>query len=286
MNDVAQLPIGLVYPHSEARALNQSRVAMLSESIKEVGLLNPIIVRKAMKTRNGVKAEAWEILAGGHRYEACVMLKLETIPCVVMDTTDLLSELIAIDENLCRAELSPAEQAFQTARRKEIYEALHPETKQHVAGGKARQDSASDKLSFAAQTSRATGRDKRTVERDAARGEALGDDLKRVANTSLDKGVEIDALAKLDKPAREEIIKKAEKGEKVSARDCREAEDRRRKVESHIKNTDRVIALSAAEEFAGWLMARTDLHEMPTIISWLEGTKAKDVIAAMRRVAA
>jgi hypothetical protein len=33
-------------------------------------------------------------------------------------------------------------------------------------------------------------------------------------------------------------------------------------------------------------MARTDLNELPTIISWLEGTKPRDVIAALRREAA
>jgi ParB-like chromosome segregation protein Spo0J len=193
---------------------------MLADSIKEVGLLNPIIVRKAMKVRNGAKAEAWEIVAGGHRYAACVLLKMESVACVVRDASDLLTELIAIDENLCRSELSPAEQAYQTARRKEIYEALHPNTTAGAFKGNQHTGKvASDKLSFTSQTAKATGRDKRTVERDAARGEALGNDLKRVAKTSLDKGVELDALAKLDKPAREEIIKKAENGEKVSARD-------------------------------------------------------------------
>jgi hypothetical protein len=41
-----------------------------------------------------------------------------------------------------------------------------------------------------------------------------------------------------------------------------------------------------AEQFAEWLLARTDLNELPTIISWLQGTKPNDVIAALRREAA
>jgi hypothetical protein len=53
---------------------------------------------------------------------------------------------------LCRAELSPADRAAQTARRKAIYLELHPETAQHVAGGLARQGAADDNLSFAAAT--------------------------------------------------------------------------------------------------------------------------------------
>jgi hypothetical protein len=47
----------------------------------------------------------------------------------------------------------------------------------------------SDNLSFTKATSEATGKDKRTIQRAAARGEALGDDLNDIAGTSLDKGV-------------------------------------------------------------------------------------------------
>ena len=66
-------------------------------------------------------------------------------------------------------------------RRKAIYEELHPETRhggdhgnQHT-GGK-RQD---DNLSFCQNTASATGKDRRTIERAAARGAALGEDLRR-----------------------------------------------------------------------------------------------------------
>jgi hypothetical protein len=52
----------------------------------------------------------------------------------------------------------------------------------------------SDNLSFTSATSDATGKDKRSIERAHARGEALGDDLAAVTGTSLDKGVELDAL--------------------------------------------------------------------------------------------
>ncbi len=58
---------------------------------------------------------------------------------------------------------------------------------------------ATDNLSaaFATATAEATGRDERTIRRAAARGEALGADLDAVTGTSLDKGVELDALAKM-----------------------------------------------------------------------------------------
>jgi hypothetical protein len=77
-----------------------------------------------------------------------------------------------------------------------IYEELHPETKAESNATLARKTS--DNLSFVSDAAGATGKDKRTVERAAARGEALGDDLNDIAGTSLDKGVELDALAKMD----------------------------------------------------------------------------------------
>lgn len=80
-----------------------------------------------------------------------------------------------------------------TTRRKQIYEAMHPETRAHVAGGHAKAGSASDKLSFAADTAAKTGVDRRTVERDAARGDRIDEGvLIGIAGTDMDKGVVLD----------------------------------------------------------------------------------------------
>ena len=257
--ETTDLPVSHIYPHCEARPLDGQKVQALAESIREVGLLNPIIVRKSMKVRNGAKAEAWEIIAGHHRYEACaVYLKWEHVPCVVRDTTDLLAELMMIDENLCRAELTPAQAAYQVSRRKEIYEALHPEAKW---GGDRKSDQ-TDKLStrsFAADAAAQTGRDERSIRRDAARGEALGEDLKRIANTSLDKGVEIDALIKLDPEQREEAIMRAERKEKVSAREIASAP---------ALKLDQGVKGDAARNMAHWLAE----HSTPEQWDWIRGT--------------
>ncbi|NNM75062.1 hypothetical protein [Enterovirga aerilata] len=59
---------------------------------------------------------------------------------------------------------------------------------------------------FTASTAKSTGRSERSIQRDAERGEKLGDTLQRIAGTSLDKGVEIDALAALPPQEREEIV--------------------------------------------------------------------------------
>ena len=74
-------------------------------------------------------------------------------------------------------------------------------------------------MSFAEATSEATGQAPRTTRLAIARADALGDEaLAKVVNTSLDSGVELDALAKLDAPERAELIERAAAGEQVSAR--------------------------------------------------------------------
>lgn len=80
------------------------------------------------------------------------------------------------DENLCRAELSPADKARQTARRKAIYLELHPETAPVTERGGPGRGKTTDNLStvsFADATAAVTGSDARTVRRDAERGEKV-----------------------------------------------------------------------------------------------------------------
>lgn len=76
-----------------------------------------------------------------------------------------------------------SDRARQTARRKAIYLELHPETAAHVAGGKgnATADNLSAVPSFAAETAAATGKDERTVRRDAERGEKVVPERKNAA---------------------------------------------------------------------------------------------------------
>ncbi|RUM95935.1 hypothetical protein EET67_20665 [Pseudaminobacter arsenicus] len=90
------------------------------------------------------------------------------------------AELAMIDENLCRSELSPADRARQTARRKAIYEELNPETRPgairaHAANAAMGNDVDANLAAtpFTADTARVTGLSKRTVQRDAERGEKV-----------------------------------------------------------------------------------------------------------------
>lgn len=167
----------------------------------------------------------YQIVAGHHRVAACRALGWTEVDAIVVTAASHLNaELLEIDENLCRSELTASQRAQAIKRRKAIWEALHP----GETGGATCASSLSDgrkagpqhEPQFAADTAKVTGESKSQINRHVARAEALGDDLPRVAGTSLDKGVELDALAKLPEADRAELIERAQAGEKVSARDA------------------------------------------------------------------
>src|ERR1041384_4351648 len=118
---MTNLPLDLIDIRADARAINETTVSALADSIAEVGVINPIRVR--------AKGDRWEVVAGAHRLSACKSLGLTEASCLLVEDDDLHAELAMIDENLCRAELSSCDRARHTARRKEIYEKLHPETR-------------------------------------------------------------------------------------------------------------------------------------------------------------
>ena len=170
MVDVQRIGVELIRHRCDARPRADAALTALEGSIGEIGLLSPIIVRPA--------SNGYEVVAGSHRLQAVELLGWGEIDGFVMQADDLKAELAIIDENLVRAELSPVDRAQQTARRKAIYEELHPETKAHVAGAHASnalQGNASANLApaFSADTAAATGKSERSVQRDAERGEKI-----------------------------------------------------------------------------------------------------------------
>jgi len=224
--NLTRISLARLTASNQPRPLLTAQVDMLAASIKDVGLIQPITVARCVAVA-GVAEQGFQIVAGHHRVAACRALGwLEIDALVIEDASHLQSELIEIDENLCRAELTASQRSGYTKRRKQIWEALHPEEKSigatcattanvSVRGrvGEGRPEG------FASATAEATGQSKATTNRAIARADAIGDvALTKVANTSLDSGVELDALAKLPAPERSELIERAAAGEKVSAR--------------------------------------------------------------------
>jgi ParB family chromosome partitioning protein len=101
---------------SNRRALRS--IVDLASSISEVGLLNPITI-----------TEDNCLIAGYHRLEACKSLGMDSIDVRVVPLTGLKARLAELDENLIRNESTVLERSEGLKERKEIYEALHPETR-------------------------------------------------------------------------------------------------------------------------------------------------------------
>ncbi|MCM3758045.1 ParB/RepB/Spo0J family partition protein [Sporosarcina aquimarina] len=92
-----------VNPYQPRKRFDEAAIQELSASIKEHGVLQPIILRKV--------GSAHEIVVGERRFRAAKLAGLREIPAVVRQLTDAESMELAILENLQREDLSPIEEA-------------------------------------------------------------------------------------------------------------------------------------------------------------------------------
>lgn len=219
MMEITRIALSHVQRQSSARDINTSAVSGIAASMKEIGQLTPIFVRAANIPIKGVMEPGYLLIAGNHRVEAARQLGWSEIDARVMGGESLEAELIEIDENLCRAELTASQRASAIKRRKQIWEALHPNSGNSFSTIPADEPRGRGRPpEFASETAAAAGMTKQAINQHLARADALGDDLERITGTSLDKGVEMDALKAMPEPERKELIDRAAAGEKVSAR--------------------------------------------------------------------
>jgi ParB family transcriptional regulator, chromosome partitioning protein len=184
------------------RTLNEQTVVGLMDSMSELGLLNPITVYQ-LPENDAAAGPRFGLVAGAHRLEACRRLGMSNVAARVVAMTSWQRQLAECDENLRGTNLGHAERALLTARRKEAYEALHPETRQGGAGnGRAKGRQIGNSTRFTADTAAQTGRSERGVQRAAEQGRKIDNSiLKRIVGTDLDKGI---VLAELARTPREE----------------------------------------------------------------------------------
>lgn len=101
-----EVPIGSisVNPYQPRDVFNEEALNSLSLSIRELGVLQPVLVRR--KT-----ADTFELIAGERRWRAAKRAGLENIPSIVRDVEDLTALEHALVENLHRQDLGPLEEA-------------------------------------------------------------------------------------------------------------------------------------------------------------------------------
>ncbi len=91
--------------HRQPRtSFDEGRLAELADSIRESGLIQPLVVRE----RQG----RYELIAGERRLRACRIAGIDEVPAVIKDVTDLEAYTLALIENIQREDLNPVEEAL------------------------------------------------------------------------------------------------------------------------------------------------------------------------------
>ncbi len=91
------------------RAIQESELESLANSIKEQGILQPLVVRS-------VGNDGYEIIAGERRWRAAQLAGLTTVPVIIKNVPDEAALAIAIIENIQRENLNPLEEAIAFER--------------------------------------------------------------------------------------------------------------------------------------------------------------------------
>jgi ParB family chromosome partitioning protein len=104
-------PIEMIRPNprNPRRTFDEQALESLTDSIREKGIIQPLIVRR-------ISSDAYEIVAGERRWRAAQRAGLHEAPIVVVDATDQESLEFAIIENVQRSDLNPIDEAQGYAR--------------------------------------------------------------------------------------------------------------------------------------------------------------------------
>ncbi len=118
----AELPITQITPNAvqPRQVFDEEAMAELVHSVREVGLLQPIVVRRT-------DSEAYELIMGERRWRAAQAAGLTAIPAIVRQTDDVDMLRDALLENLHRSQLNPLEEAAAYAQLLEDFGCTHEE---------------------------------------------------------------------------------------------------------------------------------------------------------------
>ena len=111
MADILRIPMDMIEPNpfQPRMTFGQDALEELAESIRTLGLIQPITVRRVSESR-------YQIISGERRFRACRMAGMDMIPAYIRDTNDQGMLEMAIVENIQREDLDPIEVAMSYQR--------------------------------------------------------------------------------------------------------------------------------------------------------------------------
>jgi ParB family chromosome partitioning protein len=120
-------------PYQPRKAINDESLVALASSVKELGVLQPVIVRPV----DGEEGH-YELIAGERRWRAAILAELEFMPVLVQtDVNDRLSLEQAVVENLHRVDLHPLEEAAAYQQLIDEFDLTHEQVAQRVGKSRA-----------------------------------------------------------------------------------------------------------------------------------------------------
>ena len=123
-----EIPVNQIVPnpHQPRQVFDEEALAELVHSIKEFGLMQPIVVRRAADD------SGFEIIMGERRWRAASKASLETIPAIVRETDDGAMLRDALLENIHRVQLNPLEEAAAYQQLLEEFDVTQAELAQRL----------------------------------------------------------------------------------------------------------------------------------------------------------
>jgi len=183
-------------------------ISELAESIKKLTLLNPITINKDMT-----------LIAGYHRLLACKKLGRNQISAIIIDVDEITAELVEIDENIIRKDLTALERAEQLKRRKELYEQLNPECSADYIKTqnlpKRNNFALAETKSFTEDAAQKTGKSQRSIQQDIQIASNISGEVKQeIKGTGLeDKKTALLKIAKAPVEKQSEVVEQLKLGE-------------------------------------------------------------------------
>ncbi|MDQ1292351.1 MAG: ParB family transcriptional regulator, chromosome partitioning protein [Actinomycetota bacterium] len=106
----AEIPVTQIVPNPRQprQVFDEDAMAELAHSVREIGVLQPVVVRRVEDNEEG---PSFELIMGERRWRASQDAGLERIPAIIRDTSDDVLLRDALLENLHRAQLNPLEEA-------------------------------------------------------------------------------------------------------------------------------------------------------------------------------
>jgi len=179
-----------------------TNIDKLKKSIETVGLINPLVINK----KN-------ELIAGGRRFTALKALGYTDVPVFQVDKSEKEQELISIDENLVRKDLTKIELEKCLNRGKEIYEELYPQAKKVAEedletpeGQDIQTDLPNEERSFIDITAEKTGLSKKVIKSAIDRDELSSKKVKSLRANGELNATQANELIKLDKEEQDQIV--------------------------------------------------------------------------------